>query len=101
MHNIAENLEIKNIDDQLMLSCKGEFCSQETVLGTETSQNINIQKNDDEQQIIQGVFSLKYLAIFTKFTNLCHTVEIYLKNCYPIILKYSIANLGEKFITEG
>ena len=95
MHNIAENLEIKNIDDQLMLSCKGEFCSQETVLGTETSQNINIQKNDDEQQIIQGVFSLKYLAIFTKCTNLCHTVEIYLKNCYPIILKYSIANLGE------
>jgi proliferating cell nuclear antigen len=41
------------------------------------------------------VFSLKYLTIFTKCTNLCSNVEIYLKNSYPIILRYSIASLGE------
>jgi len=96
MHNIAEFLEIKNIEDQLILSCKGEFCSQETVLGTKNSQNFNIQKNvETEEQIIQGIFSLKYLSIFTKCTNLCQTVEVCLKNSYPIILKYGIANLGE------
>lgn len=97
MHNLAEYIEIRNINDQLFLSCKGDFCSQETILGTEKLQNITICKSNDEvsQEIIQGVFSLKYLSIFTKCTNLCTNVEIYLKNSYPIILRYSIASLGE------
>jgi len=99
MHNISEYIEIRNVEKSLILKCKGDFCSQETKLGSEKSQNIVIQKNkeDDnlEQEIIQGVFSLKYLLIFTKCTNLCPSVEIYLKNSYPIILRYSIASLGE------
>jgi proliferating cell nuclear antigen len=97
MHNLAEYIEIRNIADQLILSCKGDFCTQETILGTEKSNNIVISKNTDERshEIIQGVFSLKYLSIFTKCTNLCANVEIYLKNSYPIILRYSIASLGE------
>jgi proliferating cell nuclear antigen len=97
MHNLAEYIEIRNINDQLFLSCKGDFCSQETILGTEKLQNITICKSNNEfsQEIIQGVFSLKYLSIFTKCTNLCTNVEIYLKNSYPIILRYSIASLGE------
>lgn len=97
MHNLAEYIEIRNIGGQLILSCKGEFCTQETVLGTEKSQNITIKRNDNEnneQEIIQGVFSLKYLSIFTKCTNLCNVVEIYLKNNYPIILQYQISSLG-------
>jgi proliferating cell nuclear antigen len=92
MHNLAEYIEIKNIGNKLILSCQGEFCCQETILATET-QNIQI-KNNDNQEIIQGVFSLKYLSIFTKCTNLCSTVEIYLKNSYPIILQYGIASMG-------
>lgn len=96
MHNLADYIEIRNISDQLVLSCKGDFCSQETILGIEKSQNITISKNAyDNHEIIQGVFSLKYLTIFTKCTNLCSNVEIYLKNSYPIILRYSIASLGE------
>jgi proliferating cell nuclear antigen len=97
MHNLAEYIEIRNVADQLVLSCDGDFCNQETILGTEKSNNITICKSNEDavQEIIQGVFSLKYLAIFTKCTNLCSNVEIYLKNSYPIILKYSIASLGE------
>jgi proliferating cell nuclear antigen len=99
MHNLAEFIEIKNENDKLILSCQGEFCCQETILGTEKSQNINMRKNNDmvtegTKEVIQGVFSLKYLSIFTKCTNLSSSVEIYLKNAYPIILQYSIASMG-------
>ena len=95
MHNLAEYIEIKNVDDKLILNCQGEFCCQETILGTEKSQNINMKRNvENSKEIIQGVFSLKYLSIFTKCTNLCASVEIYLKNSYPIILQYSIASMG-------
>lgn len=93
MHNLAEYIEIKNVGGKLILSCQGEFCCQETILATET-QNIQIKTSENTQEIIQGIFSLKYLSIFTKCTNLCSTVEIYLKNSYPIILQYSIASMG-------
>lgn len=98
MHNLAEYIEFRNIGDKLILSCKGDFCTQETIMGTEKSQSITIKKNiedDREHEIIQGIFSLKYLVIFTKCTNLSNSVEIYLKNNYPIILRYQIASLGE------
>jgi proliferating cell nuclear antigen len=98
MHNLAEYIEFRNIGDKLILSCKGDFCTQETIMGTEKTQAITIKKNANEEvehEIIQGIFSLKYLSIFTKCTNLSNTVEIYLKNNYPIILRYTIASLGE------
>jgi proliferating cell nuclear antigen len=97
MHNLAEFIEFRNIGDKLILSCKGDFCQQETILGSDKSQAITITKNsnEEEHEIIQGIFSLKYLSIFTKCTNLSSTVEIYLKNNYPIILRYTIASLGE------
>lgn len=98
MHNLAEYIEFRNIGDKLILSCKGDFCTQETIMGSEKSESITIKKNNDEtteHEIIQGIFSLKYLAIFTKCTNLSSSVEIYLKNSYPIILRYTIASLGE------
>ena len=97
MHNLAEFIEFRNIGDKLILSCKGDFCTQETIIGSEKSQAITIKKSncDEQHEIIQGIFSLKYLAIFTKCTNLSSTVEIYLKNNYPIILRYTIASLGE------
>ena len=52
-------------------------------------------KNVTNDEVVQGVFELKFLLIFTKCTNLCNTVTIYLKNDYPIILTYQIAALGE------
>lgn len=96
MHNLAEFIEIRNVGHQLCFSCKGDFCTQETVLGTDKNQSIQISKNNSkDQEIIQGVFNLKYLATFTKCTNLSNVVEVFLKNTYPIILRYSVASLGE------
>ena len=93
MNNIAEYVEIKNIDTQLILSCKGDFCSQETIIADAENGSAISSKNSDE--IVQGIFNLKYLVLFTKCTNLCNTVEMYLKNDYPLLIKYTVASLGE------
>ena len=50
------------------------------------------KKYDDN---ITGRYGLKYINLFTKGTNLSNTIELYLKPNYPLILKYSVANLGE------
>jgi proliferating cell nuclear antigen len=91
MYNIAEVVEIKNVGNQLILSCKGDFCSQETLLAD--TENNSCNKNNNE--IVQGVFNLKYLVLFTKCTNLCSTVELFLRNDYPLLLRYMVASLGE------
>ena len=92
MNNIAESVEIKNIGTQLILSCKGDFCSQETILADNENGSTIVSKKNE---IVQGVFNLKYLSLFTKCTNLCTAVELYLKNDYPIIVQYQVSSLGQ------
>jgi proliferating cell nuclear antigen len=94
MHNLSDFVEVKNINNQLIFTCKGDFCNQETILSDNDNGMYSIN-NKNENEIIQGVFNLKYLVLFTKCTNLCNTVEMYLKNDYPLIIKYSVASLGE------
>lgn len=92
MHQIGEVIDIKSIGQQLILSCNGEFASQETVVG-ENSNGLSM-KNEDTDSIVQGLFSLKYLVLFTKCTNLSNQCSIFLKNNFPLVISYQIANLG-------
>jgi proliferating cell nuclear antigen len=96
MHNLADFIEIRNVGNQLRFSCKGDFCTQETMIGIgDNKASVNIVKNTERpHDIIQGSFSLKYLAMFTKCTNLCSTVEVLLKNDFPLVLIYKVASLG-------
>ena len=94
MNNIAESVEIKNISNQLILSCKGDFCNQETII-VDNDNGVNTINNKKGNEIVQGVFNLKYLVLFTKCTNLCSTVELLIKNDYPLVVRYMVASLGE------
>lgn len=94
MKNIADMVEIKNVASQLILSCKGDFCSQETIISDSDSGN-SITCKGDADEIVQGIFNLNFLVLFTKCTNLSSTVEMYLKNDYPLLVRYTVASLGE------
>ena len=94
INGIADYLEIKNINNQLILSCTGDFCSHEITISDSDSITV-AHTTDSEKEIFQGVFNLKYLVLFTKCTNLSNTVELYLKNDYPLIIRYTVGSLGE------
>jgi proliferating cell nuclear antigen len=94
MHNLADNIEIKSLENQLIFNCKGHFASQETCIG-EANTGITFLKNQNPDEIVQGIFALKHLVLFSKCTNLCNTIELFLKNDYPLIIKYTVASLGE------
>jgi proliferating cell nuclear antigen len=96
MNNLANFVDIKSCNNQLTFKCTGEFCSQETVL-SEYSNGFSSQPIGEvcDHNIVQGEFDLKYLVLFTKCTNLCNTVRLYLKNDYPLVVNYNIASLGE------
>ena len=93
MINLSDIIEIKSVGSQLIFSCKGEFARQQTVIG-ETSNGLNFVKSSTEDNIIQGYYNLKHLVLFTKCTNLCNSIEMYMKNNFPIVIKFSVGSIG-------
>ena len=93
MSNLSDTIEIKSVGQQLVFGCNGNFASQETVIG-QTSSGLSFVKTADSTDIIQGYYNLKHLVLFTKCTNLCNQIEIYMKNNFPIVIKFSVGSLG-------
>ncbi len=96
MAGISERVEIRNIGRELVLKCTGNFCNQETVLQgyDDDDEDDDAPADHDASLIKQGVFPLRYLLMFTKCSSLSSNVEIYLKNMFPLIMKYKLV-LGD------
>jgi len=85
MSNIGTDIEIKRTGKAIQFRCEGDFANQETSI-----------ECLDESPTITGVYSLKYLNIFTKATSMCASVQIIQETGNRfLILKYNVANLGE------
>ena len=85
MYNIGTNIEITREGTNLKLLCNGDFANQET----------DIQCTEESDKI-SGVYSLRYMNIFTKATSMCSTVQIMQEEQNRfLILKYNVANLGD------
>ena len=87
--NVSNNVYFKSNSKELVLSAKGDFAEQSIKIN-ESNDNF---KNDEIYQ--EGLFNIKYILLFCKSTNLCSTIEIYLKTEYPLTILYNIANLGK------
>jgi len=95
----SDFLEIKNIEDRVFFSGQGDFSSFEAVLGNSENTSFN---GSSKSNIVQGKFDIKYILLFSKASNLSNTVNLYLKNDYPLIMNYKIGTLGElRFIIAG
>jgi proliferating cell nuclear antigen len=91
----TDKIEIKSTSNKLFFSGKGGIGNIEFEVG-ETNGGLSIiSTTTNANEIVQGLFELKFLLIFTKCTNLCNQVTLFLKNDYPIIITYQIAALGE------
>jgi len=96
MNTLGEKLdvEITSAGTDLVFKCEGDFAEQETIM-SENNATMKVHKSGNTNEVVQGIFQLKHLVLFTKCTSLCPSIEMYLKNDYPLILKYTVANLGE------
>ena len=92
MSNIKDTITITSEGKEIKFGCDGDFAEWETIIG-ETSHGLVFNKQTEDN--ITGEYSLKYINLFTKSTNLCNTIELYLKQDYPLIMKYNVGNLGQ------
>lgn len=93
MHNISELVEIMSVGKTVILKGDGDIAEQETIL-LETDTGLKIERDENNTQIVQGKYELKHLVMFTKCTSLCTTIDLFMKNDYPLVIRYTVASLG-------
>lgn len=102
MNQIADYVEIKCLSEKILFTCKGDFANRTTTyVSNDTSTDeilVSIKHasitNKKAPQIVQGIYELKNLVLFSKCASLCNDIEIYMKNNYPLVIKYTVATLG-------
>jgi proliferating cell nuclear antigen len=87
MMALGTEMRIKRTDSHVEFFCEGDFANQITC----------IEDQPHIDTVCDGLFSLKYIAMFVKSTVMCPIVQIMQNDDIdsPVIFKYSIANLGE------
>lgn len=97
LYNTTKYVEIRSIGNQLIFATASENECDDHVTKDITLQVTNKdEKEEDNFNIIQGVFDLEILVRFTKATNINPNglVNILLDNDQPLILEYEISSLG-------
>jgi len=87
---ISNEITIKTDEESIILEVDGDFASQSIKINKKSTA-ITLDRSAETC----NTFNLKYLLLFTKSSNLCNTIEIYLKSNFPIIILYNVANLGQ------
>ncbi len=89
---LSDKIEITCAGNQLIFNGCNENSSQE-IRVKPSATGMQFEQNTPDE-IVQGVFKLKYLVQFSKCANLSGQVKIYLKNNYPIVLESVMPGLG-------
>ena len=96
----SKYIDIELMNKTLKISANGQIGSGCAIINEKSTRNsvvnhnIAISRNDDSNESIKGRFELKNLLLFTKATSLSNSIEIYLKQNFPLLIKYEIAILG-------
>ena len=95
MSTISEYVEIICKENSITFTCKGDCSQKSTTLGATDSNGIKIKfVNPKKKTIVQGIFELNNFVLFSKCSSLCPNIQIYMKNNYPIFIKYTVAKMG-------
>lgn len=95
MNHIQQVIEIKCTRKCLTFTSTGDS-SERSKSYYPDENGIKIQfANNTKTDVVQGIFELKFLVLFTnKSQNLCPKIQLFMKNEYPLCVKFTVATLG-------
>jgi len=96
MSHIQQVIEIKCTRKSLTFTSTGDSSERsKSYYPDENGIKINFSK-DSKTDVVQGIFELKFLVMFTnKSQNLCPRIQLFMKNDYPLCVKFTVATLGK------
>ena len=95
MVNLSTTMIVKSNGNTLELSCVGDIATQTTIIG-EAQDGMSVKSTTSATGTeYEEKYSLNYLTLFCRASSLCNTMQLFLKQSYPLILSYNCASLGE------
>ncbi|RYX78042.1 hypothetical protein EON71_01370, partial [bacterium] len=95
LNNNAVYVDIRAVRDEITFIGQNEWGK---TTHTYKDANKSINKNKQNDLFFQGVYEIKNLLSFSKCAKLCQTVELYLKNDFPLVLVINVASLGKLYV---
>jgi proliferating cell nuclear antigen len=94
--NISNYVTFGVSDDKVFsMIVSGKWARQSLDIEQSEDSNVVIDINENiEEDVDIGTYSLKILNLFCKSSTLCNTIQLFMKEEYPIIIVYSVASLG-------
>lgn len=86
-------IEIESCNNTLYFNSCSERINQKTSI-CESDIGMTFEKRNKDHTLFNGTFNLKYLAKFTKCSNLCTNISINLQNDSPLILECKVDEFG-------
>lgn len=95
LSNHADLVEIISINNEIRFKSKSEGGKVSRVI-KDSGKKKKGQQGDG--QVVQGIYDLKNLMYFSKIPKLSSTLEIFMKNDFPLVLRINIQDLGRMYV---
>jgi proliferating cell nuclear antigen len=93
LHIVSDRIRLTSSAGTFELSAIGDFAEQTITIKERPSGQVFVPSKATTSST--GLFSLRFLNMFCKTTSLCQSVEILLKDNYPLILVYRVGDMGK------
>lgn len=90
---VSETVEVYADSEMLKFTSNGHMISKSVCLSKSKTVLISSGENVTPTPV-HNVYNVKYMIIFSRVSGLCSNVNIYIRNNYPVVLKYSVGSLG-------
>lgn len=95
LNNNATYVEITSINKEILFAGQSDGGK---ITKSYRDNNYKKKKKNKMDQVVQGKYELKNLLGFSKCNKLCQTIDIYLKNDFPLVLVISVDKLGKLYV---
>jgi proliferating cell nuclear antigen PCNA len=101
--------EFTHFGDYIEVTCTSKTCTfkcqgdnNSYVKKFENSEKFRItsinSSEGDKNNIVHAIYELKHLVAFGKCVGLCHEMQLFIRNDYPLFVRYTVSNLGKMLI---
>ena len=96
LNNNSSFVEITSVGNQISFKGKSDG-GKVTKTYKDPHQSVTSARKK-KVEVVQGIYELRNLMSFSKCNKLCHAIDLYLRNDYPLVLTIAVANLGKMYI---
>lgn len=95
---ISDEVTIEENDGNFSLACYG-ICADAIIKFHKNSNDCVISYESEKREVIRQMFSLKFINMIAKISDMSPNVKIYLKKTFPLAMIFQCGTLGDiKFI---